>query len=66
MNMFTDTIRLRIPIASRLTIPESVKLEKLTVKCNTTKSELIRILINKFVKDQELKSEIINPKNLKS
>ncbi len=58
MNMFTDTIRLRIPIASRLTIPESVKLEKLTAKCNTTKSELIRSLINDFVNNQDLKNGI--------
>ena len=62
--MSIDTIRLKIPVSSRLTIPESRKLQVLATKHNITKSKLIRTIVTDYMEGTG--NEIINTKNIKA
>ncbi len=60
--------KLRIPVASRLSIQEKKKLDALTRKFNTTKSEVIRELVNEFIQEHENGEnlELLTTKNIQA
>ena len=57
-----ENIRLKNTIATRLTNPEHKRLNLLSQKRNTNKSELIREIISRYLWNEQTKIEILTPK----
>lgn len=58
--MKKETFKLKQTIASRLTTMENLKFSKLVEKSNTTKSEMIRMLIVNFSQNEMKKKLLTN------